>query len=230
MPFQTSVKRQYTKGFVGEVVRFGTLRAKPGRLASESLSNEIGLVYGLAPNSATYAQQTGAPGLPEADKVVNTDRPASNTSPAVYATGLCGEVYEVIAGGDVFFGILSHPKHYALQGTPEGALSPTYQLPANTEGEFIDMTAGLVVKVYNNTTSDVELDYGTELMYATKSDVTVGIPAGGIVPLPKSGTLPDGYKLLPKSFVIDPVNLPKPTGSGDDVVASTVTTVIQMAN
>lgn len=226
--FQKTVQRQFTKGFIGEVVRDGVLRAKPGRIESPTLSNGFGLVYGFKTASATYAQQTGTPGLPEADKVVNTTRAAADGQPAVNASGLAGEVFAVVVGGAPFFGILSHPKHNALSGTPNGSLEPTYTLPIHTEAEFVDCSSGLVVGLYATETANQTAKYGDKLMYATADYAAASIPAGGITLYAEksAGVIADGFALLPGAFVIDPVSVVK----GSSTAASFAATVIQITN
>lgn len=226
--FQKTVQRQFTKGFVGEVVRDGVLRAKPGRIESATLSNGFGLVYGFQAASSTYAQQTGSPGLPEADKVVNTTRAASGTTPAVQASGLAGEVFAVVVGGAPFFGILAHPKHNALSGTPNGSLDPTYTLPIHTEAEFVDCCSGLVIPLYATETANQSAKYGDRLMYATADYAAASIPKGGITLYAEksAGVIADGFAELPGAFIIDPVSVAK----GSSTVASFAATVIQITN
>lgn len=220
--FQKSVQRQFTKGFVGEVVRDGVLRAKPGRIESATLDNAFGRVYGFKAETSTYAQQTGTPGLPEAKNVVNGVATAGRPA----ATGLAGEVAAVVVGGAPFFGILSHPKHNALYGTPNGSLEPTYTLPIHTEGEFIDCCSGLVIPLFALESADVAAKYGDKLMYATAAYAAASIPVGGIALLPSNGTAPSGFAVLPGAFIIDPVSVAK----GDSSNASFAATVIQITN
>lgn len=208
MPFQKVVRRQFTAGFVGEIVRDGTLRAFPGRIASATTqtngsTNRIGRVFG-------YVGETGAPD----DATVNSNITIDGVA---YPVGRAAEVPLVEVGGTIFFGILGIPKHYALQGTnTDGALSPTYDLPYGVEGEFINMTAGMVVEILNPSITDAQtVTFGDLLAYVPKGISSAnnpnGLPDGAIIAY--NGTLPTGFLQVPNAFVITSLTLPASTAS-----------------
>lgn len=217
MTFQKVVNRQYTFGFIGEIVRDGTLRAKPGRIASATVqadgsTNRVGYVFG-------YAGETGTPGT-----LGGVDMAAT--------VGLAGRVDSVEVGGTNFFGILFHPKHYALTGTTQGgSLAPSLDLLQGMEGEFVDMTAGVVVNIVNTENAVATLGYGAKLAYVPKGISTANNPLklalGTIVAVPASGTVPTGMQEIPNTFVITPVTIPASAAAAS--VMSTPA-VIQMTN
>lgn len=201
--FQKNVRRQYTLGFVGEIVRDGTLRAMPGRIASDTTqsdgsTNRIGRVFG-------YVAESGAP---DDETVAST----ITVNGVTFPVGRAAEVATVEVGGTIFFGILGIPKHYALQGTAtDGALSASYDLPFGTEGEFIDMTAGMVVEILNASITDAQtVTFGDKLAYVPKgissTDNPNGLPLGAIVAY--SDTLPTGFLQVPNAFVKTSLTLP----------------------
>lgn len=212
MTFQSKVNRQFTPGFIGEVIRDGVLRARPGRIVSATLTNMIGLVYG-------YDSETGAPGRPEADKVID------GVSGGRAGVGMAAEVDNVTVGGAIFFGILSHPKHYALQGTAAGTLEPTLQIPQYHEGEFVDCCTGLVVPIYG-LGAETTGKYGAKLQYATKAITATGEPAGAISLLPANGTPTADHAVLPNAFLLNDVTVP--AGASD--AASAVVASIRITN
>lgn len=221
MPFQKVVRRQYTVGFVGEIVRNGTLRAFPGRIASattqsDGSTNRIGRVFG-------YTGETGAPDAATAASDITVNGQS-------YPIGMAATVPTVEVGGTNFFGVLGIPKHYALQGTnADGALSPSYDLPMGVEGEFINMTAGMVVEIINPSITDAQtVNFGDSLAYVPKGISSEnnpnGLPLGAIVAY--NGTLPTGFQAIPNSFVITSLSLP--ASAENDLSATPV--VIQMTN
>lgn len=219
--FQSVVNRQYTPGFIGEIVRDGTLRAKPGRLKSATAINRISRV-------ATYAAQTGAPDSALANGTVNLD--VTGKAAVQSQVGFGGVVAEVEIGGDgAFFGVLAHPKHYALVGDQTGTLAPSLNVLQNSEGEFVDATAGILVEVFNATTSVQNIAYGDKLAYmlasASASDNAQSVPAGGIVAY-SGTTLPKGCAAIPGAFVSTPNSIT--ASAAGKPVAGVV--MIQMAN
>lgn len=221
MTFQKVVRRQYTAGFVGEIVRDGTLRAFPGRIASpttqaDGSTNRIGRVFG-------YNGESGAPD----DATVNSDITIGGNE---YPVGRAADVPTVVVGGTNFFGILGIPKHYALQGTnTDGALSPTYDLPFGTEGEFIDMTAGMVVEILNPSITDAQtVTYGDLLAFVpvgiSATDNPNGLPLGSIISY--KGSLPAGFQAIPNAFVTTSLSLPASTAKA----LTGTPVVIQMTN
>ena len=177
--FQQVVNRQYTLGFIGEIIRDGVLRAKPGRIKSDTALNGISRVF-------TYSGNTGTP----ADSVAN-------------AVGYAAQTYEVESGGTgAFFGILAHPKHYALSGGQAGTLSPTMTLQKNSEGEFVDCTSGMLVEVFNETTTAKNVNYGDKLAFCNSATTpnAQGVPQGGIITY-SGATPPTGFIAIPNAFV-----------------------------
>lgn len=221
MSFQKVVNRQYTLGFVGEIVRAGTKRAFPGRISSatsqsDGSTNRIGRVFG-------YVGESGAPDDATVASTITVDQ-------TTFAVGRAAEVPTCEVGGTVFFGILGIPKHYALQGTNvDGALYPSYDLPFGSEGEFINMTAGMVVEVLNPSITDAQtITFGNSLAYVPKgissTDNPNGLPLGAIIAY--SGTIPTGFLPIPNAFVMTSVSLPASTA---DALSGTPV-VIQMTN
>ena len=186
--FQKTVNRQYTTGFPGDIVRDGPMRAKPGRIQSD-LTNPA-----LARNtiSRAFGRTGDAP-------------PLGNPTPVGYNyTSLDGVA---AVGGPVFFGILGHPKHYALSGTAAGGpLAPTIDLPNGFEGEFFDMVTGMVVELFNETTAAKNIAYGDSLCYVPNNvsgaNNPQGIPYGGIVTYNPAQSLPTGFVAIPNARVI----------------------------
>lgn len=222
MTFQKVVRRQYTLGFVGEIVREGTLRAMPGRIASlttqtDGSTNRIGRVFG-------WVGDTGAPDDTTANSTITING-------VTFPVGRAAEVATVEVGGTNFFGILGHPKHYALQGTnTDAALNPTYDLPFGSEGEFIDMTAGMVVEILNNSlTTAQSVTFGDKLAYVPKgisgANNPNGLPLGSLVAY-RGTALPTGFLAVPNAFIKTSLSLP---ASAADSLSGTPV-VIQMTN
>lgn len=208
MGFQKVVRRQFTAGFVGEIVRYGTLRAFPGRISSATVqtdgsTNRIGRVFGFVGDSGT----------PD-DATVNSTYTVNDVA---YTVGRAAEVSTVEVGGTNFFGILGIPKHYALQGTnADGALSASYDLPIGAEGEFINMTAGMVVELINNSTTAAQtITFGDKLAYVPKGITTannpLSLPFGAIVAYNDTDGLPTGFLQIPNAFVITSLSIPVST-------------------
>lgn len=181
--FQSVVNRQFTLGFPGEIVRDGTLRAKPGRLKSATALNAISRAF-------TYSDLTGSP-----------------TGDLANGVGYAGVVASVECGGaGAFFGILAHPKHYALTGTIDGSLAPTMTVLQNSEAEFVDSTAGILVEIFNETTTAKAVAYGWKVAFMPKSvadasaDNAQGLPAGALV-VYTGGTVPAKCIAIPNAFV-----------------------------
>jgi len=191
--FQQIVNRSYTTGFPGEIVRDGPHRAKLARIASANSgvnTNRISRAFGWASDAGTVGSG------------------ASLTEAALSAN--------VTVGGPIFYGILFHPKHYALQGTVPngltgGSLAPSLDLPLGSEGEFTDMATGLVVEVYNFTTAAQTIAFGDQVCYVS-SAITTGqnaltVPYGAIVIVAAGATPAAGLVLIPNARVINAINL-----------------------
>lgn len=205
MTFQKQVYRQFTTGFPGDIVRDGPQRANPARIASDNTGlsqNSFGRAYGF-----------------------NSDQ--SDIGSGMTKT-LAAFDFDVKVGGTNFYGILGHPKHHALYGGPDGALSPTDILPIGSEGEFFDMVTGMVVEIFNNTNAALNVIRGWPVAYVPNNiagaDNTFNIPYGGLVAYDPAGAVPTGMIAIPTAKVVDSVSL---AGSATGAAVSTYT-IIQL--
>lgn len=202
--FQKTVQRQFTVGFPGEIINDGMLRAFPGRIVSDSLKNVITRAFGFAGETGTPTDDMVGQSLP-----VNPQHPTGEK----YTIGRAGEVPEVTVGGAVFFGILGHPKHYALLGTPDGSLEPSLALPKGTEGEFIQATSGMVVDIFNAGTTDIAMTYGMAVGFmkagTSAADNPQSVPDGGLVAVTDITSLPKGVQLIPTAQIMTVATLVK---------------------
>lgn len=151
MSFQKTVARQYVQGFVGEIAADGPLRAKAGILAAPALAtnvNRIGRAFGFS-----------------------ADLPAMGNGAVTPATGAIVQL-----GGANYYGILGIPKNYALYGDASGPLGASYDLPAGTTAELIDM-AIMTLSVANGSDTTQNLSYGAQVYYCTAA----GAAAAGYV-------------------------------------------------
>ena len=184
--FQKTVNRQYTTGFPGDIVRDGPQRAHAGRILSD-------LTKPLAKN--TISRVFG----------YSNDEPPLGNAPNYSYTPLDGVV---TVGGAVFYGVLGHPKHYALQGTEAGGpLAATIDLPNGFEGEFFDMVTGMVVETFNETAAAKDITFGDLLAYVPNTisggDNPNNLPYGAIVTY--KGALPTGLVAIPNGKVVQTV-------------------------
>lgn len=202
MSFQTTVNRQFTTGFPGEIIKDGPLRAAAGRIVSADANNpnRIGRVFG-------YSADGGVVGSG-----------ASQT----YAA----ECPNVVIGGTTYFGVLGHPKHYALRGSVGDTLGASYDLPQGAEGEFFTMATGLVVEIANETTGTKNVVYGSSLAYVpagiSGANNPNGLPIGAIVAVAPGGSVPTGMLAIPGSKVLNPISI---AASAPGAVVAGVTTV-----
>jgi len=187
--FQSTVNRNYTTGFPGEIVRDGPTRAKSGRINSAT----IGVDPGASTNRISRAFGYSA------------DMPASGTTrPEMGAL--------VIVGGADFYGVLGSPKHYALQGTvANGSLAASLDLPIGTEGEFFDMATGMVMEFFNEQTASKTMTFGDQIAFVP-STITTGnnplaLPYGALVSVPAGSAAPTGMILIPNARVINTATL-----------------------
>lgn len=190
---QTTVKRAYTTGFAGQIVRFGPQRSKMARILSATVgtdpaasTNRMSRVFGYS------ADESMIPG-------------SGSTTLAADAPG-------VVLGGTDYFGILGHPERYALYGNAGNSLAPSVDLPQGTEGEMFDMVTGMVMEIFNPTTGAVTMNYGDTIAYVpagiSGANNTMVIPIGGLVYVPKGNAIPTGMLAVPGNpIVVSPVPL-----------------------
>lgn len=193
--FQQEINRNFTTGFPGDIVRAGPTRAKPARIASATVGTDPGLSTNRISRAFGYSGEQGSFG--------GGTTPQTQTYPAI--------VPEVIVGGAVFFGILGHPKHYALLGDASGSLDPSIDLPLGSNAEFFDMATGIVVQLFNETTGAKTIGYGDGLAFVP-STITTGnnplaLPYGAIVTFARGGAAPTGFVAIPNAFITTPQSL-----------------------
>lgn len=189
MAFQSTVQRQYTTGFPGEIVRDGPTRAKHGRI-----------------NSATLGTDPGAS--------TNRISRAFGFSADMPATGITkSEIGALVAvGAPVFYGILGHPKHYALGGNAVGgSLAPSLDLGIGTNAEFFDMATGIVLELFNETTSAKTINFGDQIAFVPNTISTgnnpLALPYGALLSVAPGSAAPTGMILIPNARVINPGTL-----------------------
>lgn len=132
----------------------------------------------------------------------------------------------VAVGGTTFFGVLVHPKHYALYGTVQGGpLDASYDLPQGAEAEFADM-ALLHAEIFNLAAAASTVSFGDPLGYVSTATTATqnpnGLPVGALVSYPAGTAVPDGITPIPNSRVVLPVDL---AASAPGAVISTVTKI-----
>ncbi|HCF0934264.1 TPA: hypothetical protein NH725_004760 [Pseudomonas aeruginosa] len=208
--FQKQVYRQYTPGFPGDLIEDGPKRARPGRIMA--LASVTPAATATGPNRISrafgYAGDVGSLGEGQPKTV------AARAS-------------EVVVGGATFFGILGHPKHYALYGSAGDSLAPSYDLPDGSEGEFFDMATGLVVEIFNGAATALDLSYGDPVAYVPNNlptaDNALGLPAGALVGF-KAGSMPTGLVQITNARIVNAISLP--AQSAGNLVAGV--TIVQL--
>lgn len=191
MTFQRKVNRAYTTGFPGDVIMDGPLRARPGIIVSPTVgtdpaasTNRVSRVFGYVSD----APDTG----------IGTD--------ITHATD--AKLVEV--GGENFFGVLFHPKHYTLFGTSDGPLAASLDLPQYSPGEFAHM-AFIVAEIFNETTAAKTSTFGDKLAYVPKTisaaDNPQALPYGALVSY-TGDTPPTGMLAVPLGQVVNTVSIP----------------------
>lgn len=202
MGFQSSVNRQFTAGFPGEIVRNGPTRAKPARIASVTLgvdpgasTNRISRAFGWSADLAPVGAMEGS----------------------------------VVVGGAAFFGILGNSKHNALQGTTAGgSLAPSLDLPQYAEGEFFDMATGIVVELFNETTGVKTVNFGDQVAFCPNTisgaNNPLALPYGALIAVPAGSAAPTGFTLIPNARIQNPVSM---TASALGTLVATYT-IIQL--
>jgi hypothetical protein len=186
--FQTSVHRNYTTGFPGEIVRDGPVRAKAARIASLTTGTDPGASTNRVSRAFGYTNEVG---------------PEGTTYGAQTAT--------VSVGAVPFFGILIHPKHHVLQGTQAGGtLAPSLDLPQGYEGEFADM-AIIVAELFNEQSAAKTSNYGDGVAYVPAAvppaDNVLALPYGALFSVPAGSAAPTGMVLIPNARVINAESL-----------------------
>lgn len=189
MTFQASVKRQYTTGFPGDVIKDGPMRALPGRIVSPSIGTDPAFSTNRVSRAFGYAE----------------DSPATGTSPSDQTLAAMSQ--DVTVGGARFFGILFHPKHYELLGTVQGgSLAPSLDLPQYALGEFCHMGI-IVAELFNETTAVKTAEFGDGVAFVLNSilpaDNPQALPFGALVSVPPGGTVPNGANLIPNARVLN---------------------------
>lgn len=202
MAFQGTVKRQYTTGWAGEIVRDGPNRTKVARISSQTLdgsgnTNRISRAFGYTADMA--------------------------------ATGTTTSNLEITVGVGAlpFAGVLVNPKHYALQGNAygtNGTLAPSMDLQQYTEAEFMEM--GIIVgELFNETTATKNTAYGDGICYVTTATTGAqnlqGLPLGALVSF-SGANPPAGFTAIPGARVINTLSL---SASASGNVVSGLTTI-----
>ncbi len=201
--FQSTVYRQYTTGFPGEVVRDGPTRGKMGRISSATVGTDPGASTNRISRAFGYSGQ-------------------------VPATGITNALVEalVAVGGPIFFGILGNPKRYALYGTNGGSLAASLDLPNGAEGEFFDMAMGFVAEIFNMTTGAETVNFGDPIGFIP-NNISTGnnpnaLPYGALVSWAAGAAVPTGVVQIPNARVTNPVTL---AASGPGALVSTYTLI-----
>lgn len=185
--FQSTVQRNYTIGFAGQVLKDGPLRAKAARITSATVGTDPAASTNRISRAFGYAGEM----------------PSVGTTQAMLDA-------KVAVGGPTFFGVLFHPKHYALLGTVSGGpLAASYDLPQDSEGEFTDMVTGLVAELFNETTSSKTMNFGDQVAYCPNNIASPGtnnaqaVPYGGLISVAAGASVPTGFILIPNARIIN---------------------------
>lgn len=202
--FQSTVYRQYTTGFPGEIVRDGPTRGKVGRISSATTGTDPGASTNRISRAFGYSG----------------DMPPQG--PTTYAASEA----LVAVGAPVFFGVLGNPKRYALSGNTTSSLGPSLDLTSGSVGEFYDMATGLIVEIFNAGTAVQNVNFGDQLGYIPNTISTGNnpnaLPYGALVSFAAGAAVPAGVVLIPNARVINPVTL---AASAPGALVSTYTTV-----
>ena len=90
----------------------------------------------------------------------------------------------IVAGTNVFAGILVNPKSYASYGPTSGTLDPTLALPANSQGEFLTMGTIVVTLVGTAEIGDI-------IQYNTTTGVLSAVAPGTATPTAGNAFVPN---------------------------------------
>jgi hypothetical protein len=167
--FQSTVNRNFTQGFAGEIANDGPIRSIAARITSVSLGADT-----ITTNHISRAYTWSGE--------VSTGPSAGNTTQSF----LEGTVQ--VGGTTAYAGILINPKHYALYGsatTGGQPLAPSYDLPQYSEGEFCNMGI-LFAEIFNDTASAKTVNYGDLVFFvnAAVPNTVTPIPVGALVTYP----------------------------------------------
>lgn len=122
MSFQKTVGFSYTYGFVGQIILEVPHVVIPWRLDGQTANpNTFGLAYTHSADGVGAAPQFGNAQI---------------------------ENVATVGGAGAFAGILVNPQEFALQGTADGALTPTLSLPPYSRAQL--MTKGQCVVQINS--------------------------------------------------------------------------------
>lgn len=203
--FQSTVNRQYTTGFPGEIVRDGPTRGKIARITSPTVGTDPGASTNRISRAFGYSG----------------DMPAQGPSTYAAMEAL------VAVGAPIFFGVLGNPKRYALSGTQAGgSLAASLDLPNAAEGEFFDMVTGLIAEIFNATTGAETVNFGDQVGYIPNNISTANnpnaLPYGALVAVAAGAAAPAGVVLIPNARIINPVTL---AASGPGALVSTYTLI-----
>jgi hypothetical protein len=193
--FQSAVNRNYTTGFPGDIVRDGPTRAKPARIASATLQTDPGASSNRVSRAFGYTSEQAAQG--------GVTGPTSTFSAVLPL---------VSVGGPNYFGVLGHPKHYALAGTVAGGtLAGSMDLPLGANAEFFDMVTGIVAEIFNETTAAKAINYGDSLAYVSSAITTaqnpLALPYGALVSVAAGSAVLPGFVAVPGSTIRTPQTL-----------------------
>lgn len=188
--FQTKVNRNFTVGFPGDIAKDGPLRAMVFRLVPQATQ---ALIDNARNQGNVMSRAFGWVG--------EVNQPGSTT--AMLAP-------TAVVGGNPYAGILIHPKHHALYGGPDGALSPSNALPDGSEGELAKM-AIIVAEIFNMTTGQQVIGPLWQIGYVSNAiadaDDPLGVPFGALVAFPDGAALPAGVLKIDYAQVLNPLTL-----------------------
>lgn len=194
--FQTQVNRNYTTGFPGEIVRDGPHRGKVARIYSATVGVDPGVSTNRISRAFGYTGDMGPLGE------------VGNSMYSVYPV----DESQVEVGAPVFFGILGNPKRYALLGTVNGGpLAPSLDLPMGYEGEFYDMTTGMIAELFNESTGAKTTNFGDQLAFVPNNITALNnpnaLPYGALLSVPAGAAVPTGMIIIPNARVINTTTL-----------------------
>lgn len=186
---QTTVNRAYTTGFQGQIVREGPTRGKVARIASATIGTDPAASTNRMSRAFGYSADISIPG----------------------GTTVAAQEASVVVGGPTFFGILGHPERYALFGSASSSLSPSLDLPLGAEGEFFDMTTGMVIECFNSTTGSYTANFGDQLCFCPAGVSTANnpqaMPYGALFSIAAGAAVPTGMVLIPNARIIKTVTI-----------------------